>query len=139
MQNVCFLMTRHFVFNSKVITALFCVSENLGPVFHLIFFLTEQTLDPLTSSPTCACLLSRKIAREARSTYSGLMSVLSLFLNGAEMSFSRFLASFRIFVELVSFCNIEQLEPRCEKTGLQSSRPGLTQTGLHTYRRWLEA
>ena len=30
-------------------------------------------------------------------------------------------------------------EPRCEKTGLRGFRPGLTQTGLYSYRRWLEA
>ena len=30
-------------------------------------------------------------------------------------------------------------EPRCEKTGLQGFRPGLTQTGLFNHRRWLEA
>ena len=30
-------------------------------------------------------------------------------------------------------------EPRCEKTGLQGFRPGLTQTGLYSHRRWLEA
>ena len=30
-------------------------------------------------------------------------------------------------------------EPRCEKTGLQGVRPGPTQTGLYSYRRWLEA
>ena len=30
-------------------------------------------------------------------------------------------------------------EPRCEKTGLRGFRPGPTQTGLYSYRRWLEA
>ena len=30
-------------------------------------------------------------------------------------------------------------EPRCEKTGLRGFRPGLTQTGLCSHRRWLEA
>ena len=30
-------------------------------------------------------------------------------------------------------------EPRCEKTGLRGFRPGLTQTGLCSQRRWLEA
>ena len=30
-------------------------------------------------------------------------------------------------------------EPRCEKTGLRGIRPGPTQTGLYSYRRWLEA
>ena len=30
-------------------------------------------------------------------------------------------------------------EPRCEKTGLRGFRPGPTQTGLCSYRRWLEA
>ena len=27
----------------------------------------------------------------------------------------------------------------CEKTGLRGFRPGLTQTGLYSHRRWLEA
>ena len=30
-------------------------------------------------------------------------------------------------------------EPRCEKTGLQGFRPGLTQTGLYSRRTWPEA
>ena len=30
-------------------------------------------------------------------------------------------------------------EPRCVKTGLQGFRPGLTQTGLYSHRRWLES
>ena len=29
-------------------------------------------------------------------------------------------------------------EPRCEKTGLQEFRPGPTETGLYSHRRWLE-
>ena len=32
-----------------------------------------------------------------------------------------------------------QYEPRCEKTGLRGVRPGPTQTGLYSHRRWLEA
>ena len=30
-------------------------------------------------------------------------------------------------------------EPRCEKTALRGFRPGPTQTGLCSHRRWLEA
>ena len=30
-------------------------------------------------------------------------------------------------------------DPRCEKTGLRGFRPGPTQTGLYSHRRWLEA
>ena len=30
-------------------------------------------------------------------------------------------------------------EPRCQKTGLRGILPGPTQTGLYSYRRWLEA
>ena len=30
-------------------------------------------------------------------------------------------------------------EPRCEKNGLRAFRPGPTQTGLYSQRRWLEA
>ena len=33
----------------------------------------------------------------------------------------------------------ESIEPRSEKTGLRGFRPGLTQTGLYSHRRWLEA
>ena len=34
---------------------------------------------------------------------------------------------------------IHLFEPPREKTGLRGFRPGLTQTGLHSHRRWLEA
>ena len=30
-------------------------------------------------------------------------------------------------------------EPRCEKTEFRGFRPGPTQTGLRSHRRWLEA
>ena len=30
-------------------------------------------------------------------------------------------------------------EPRSEKTGLRGFRPGPTQTGLYSHRKWLEA
>ena len=33
---------------------------------------------------------------------------------------------------------LKTYEPRCEKTGLRGFRPGLTQTGLYSHRRWLE-
>ena len=36
------------------------------------------------------------------------------------------------------FGNLEY-ELRCEKTGLRGFRPGLTQTKLYRFRRWLEA
>ena len=35
--------------------------------------------------------------------------------------------------------SITAFEPRCEKTGLRGFRPGPTQTGLYSRRRWLEA
>ena len=39
------------------------------------------------------------------------------------------------------FCFVDVLdgiiEPRREKTSLRGFRPGLTQTRLHTHRRWL--
>ena len=41
----------------------------------------------------------------------------------------------RVFVMQVSLVN----EPRSEKTGLRGFRPGPTQTGLCSHRRWLEA
>ena len=38
---------------------------------------------------------------------------------------------------LSHFC--AKYEPRSEKTGLRGFRPGPTQTGLYSHRRWLEA
>ena len=35
--------------------------------------------------------------------------------------------------------NLFIYEPRCEKTGLRGFQPGMTQTGLDNYRRWLKA
>ena len=35
--------------------------------------------------------------------------------------------------------SIRTYEPRSEKTGLRAFRPGPTQTGLYSYRRWQEA
>ena len=40
-------------------------------------------------------------------------------------------------VLLISYKNIS--EPHCEKTGFRGFRPGPTQTGLYSHRRWLEA
>ena len=39
----------------------------------------------------------------------------------------------------VVHCVDSTFEPRCEKTGLRGFRPGPTQTGLYSHRRWLEA
>ena len=45
-----------------------------------------------------------------------------------------------MYESLCAYVHVETLfEPRCEKTGLQGFRPGLTQTGLCSHRRWLEA
>ena len=38
-------------------------------------------------------------------------------------------------IEIMEHCTI--IEPRCEKTGLRGFRPGPTQTGLYSHRRWL--
>ena len=38
-----------------------------------------------------------------------------------------------------SFLRHPTYEPRSEKTNLRGFRPGPTQTGLYSYRRWLEA
>ena len=35
--------------------------------------------------------------------------------------------------------DMAQNKPRCEKTGLRGFRPGPTQTGLYSHRRWFEA
>ena len=39
----------------------------------------------------------------------------------------------------VSTDDLSSNEPRCEKTGLRGFRPGPTQTGLYSHRRWLGA
>ena len=39
---------------------------------------------------------------------------------------------------LIFLCSV-RYEPRSEKTGLRGFQPGPTQTGLYSYRRWLEA
>ena len=45
-----------------------------------------------------------------------------------------------IFSQLpTTYSFMEKYEPRCEKTGLQGFRPGPTQTGLCSHRRWLDA
>ena len=46
----------------------------------------------------------------------------------------------RLIYLLKPLClNLFAYEPRCEKTGLRGFRPGPTQTGLYSHRRWLEA
>ena len=40
-----------------------------------------------------------------------------------------------VFIEPCSYI----IKPRCEKTGLRGFRPGPTQTGLYSHKRWLEA
>ena len=39
----------------------------------------------------------------------------------------------------MSSSEVNMTEPRSEKTGLRGFRPGPTQTGLYSYRRWLDA
>ena len=34
---------------------------------------------------------------------------------------------------------LDLFKTRCEKTGLRGFRPGPTQTGLYSHRRWIEA
>ena len=41
--------------------------------------------------------------------------------------------------KLLCYLLPRKYEPCCEKTGLWGSRPGLTQTGLYSHRRWIEA
>ena len=43
------------------------------------------------------------------------------------------------FVWVRQFTSDLIFEPRSEKTGLRGFRPGPIQTGLYSYRRWLEA
>ena len=45
-------------------------------------------------------------------------------------------------ISVSPFCmepSLFTFERRCEKTGLRGFRPGPTQTGLYSHRRWLEA
>ena len=42
-------------------------------------------------------------------------------------------------VSVSLFERLQQYEPHRKKTGLRGFRRGLTQTGLYSYRRWLEA
>ena len=45
-----------------------------------------------------------------------------------------------VICEINCVCiNVDIYEPRYEKTGLRGFRPGPTQTGLYSHRRWLEA
>ena len=53
------------------------------------------------------------------------------------------ISEFLVFLPLLVFqvaIHIFMLlfEPRCEKTGLLGFRPGPTQTGLYSHKRWLE-
>ena len=43
------------------------------------------------------------------------------------------------FVSIKSGVHVLYYEPCCEKTGLRGFRPGPTQTGLYSHKRWLEA
>ena len=72
-----------------------------------------------------------------------------VFLAYAKSRFSHDAAHFRTVPETkkrVFECNLALAppglglnEPRSEKTGLRGVRPGPTQTGLYSQRRWLEA
>ena len=44
----------------------------------------------------------------------------------------------RHLITLIKHMSVN-FEPRCEKTGLRSFRPGPAQTKLYSHRRWLEA
>ena len=45
----------------------------------------------------------------------------------------------KLALDLPTKFSMISFEPRSEKTGLRGSRPGPTQTGLCSHRRWLEA
>ena len=49
------------------------------------------------------------------------------------------LMNFCVFVVSDDLMLFLQNEPRREKTGLRGFRPGPTQTGLYSHRRWVEA
>ena len=41
--------------------------------------------------------------------------------------------------DLLGCSCVDIFKPRCEKNGLWDFRPGPTQTGLYSHRRWLKA
>ena len=45
----------------------------------------------------------------------------------------------KILNGIIFILRLTAFEPRCEKTVLRGFRPGPTQTGLYSHRRWLEA
>ena len=45
----------------------------------------------------------------------------------------------KLVIRKIEAIQVGIFEPRCEKTGLRDFRPGPTQTGLYSHRRWLEA
>ena len=51
---------------------------------------------------------------------------------------SRFAPLFFAYGKKQVFSHLS-FEPRCEKTCLRCFRPGPTQTGLYSHRKWLEA
>ena len=44
-----------------------------------------------------------------------------------------------VSIAALGITNLSLNEPRCEKTGPRGFRPGPTQTGLYSHRKWLEA
>ena len=61
-----------------------------------------------------------------------------LFLNSYSRDVNHTLMLLRHGVNYVAALSFS-FEPRSEKTGLRGFRPGPTQTGLYSHRRWLEA
>ena len=74
-----------------------------------------------------------------------LQTICRKYLFNVSMNFSRTTSCFASLQTIVTERDCAKIprqsrnEPRYEKTGLRGFRPGLTQTRLYSYRRWLEA
>ena len=71
---------------------------------------------------------------------SGVLSQWGFVLHSKQTYFKA-TAAYASLVERNCLYGLESnhYEPRCEKTGLRGFRPGPTQIGLYSHRRWLEA
>ena len=90
----------------------------LLPVTDTLFFLNRQKRKKI---------LHKRMSR-MQGSISGPLAYKALMLPNKQL---------HLGLALLLFTGL--YEPRCEKTGLRGFRPGPTQTGLYSDRRWLEA
>ena len=101
---------------------------------------------PITTQLICAFIFSHAASRFSHDVAQIIHYLASLKMENPPSLFGfpketpfPFLAHQNIEKLTVYFIFLVAFEPRCEKTGLQGFRPGLTQTRLYSHRRWLEA